>query len=285
MPDAVFIGPAAVPPLLIATAVAVTAGGIFLHFFIRSGFPREAEWLTNRATTAFLAGLLTWKLWPLLRWWDAIRDQPAILLRIPGGTSGTVAGLIVASAIILPGMVRVRTRVRPALFTLLVGVVTFFFSVAVLQTVSGSPDHRAVTDARSILTSLEYLQPDIPGALPSKREVPLVLTFWATWCAPCAAELPIKDAFYRAYGGEIDYIAVNLIRTESSRAAVADFVARNGMQYPVALDTNGEVRARFGVRGTPTTVVIDSDGEIIARRLGPASLDWLERSVAVLLER
>lgn len=287
MPDAVSIGPLALPPLLPGVLLAFLAAHLVLRYVLpRGGMAAEAAWIRDRLPTALFAGFIAWKLWPLLRWYEAIMDQPSLLLRMPGGSGGIAAGAVLALVILIPGLRAERTRMRPLFMTVGVAATVFAFSLGVLQAMPGDQARLEFFDGQVAESGVELLvvsgvteQKDLPiSSFLEPGDTPLVLTFWATWCAPCAAELPIKEDFLRRHEGRVRYAAVNLLRSEPSRSDVAHFVRDHRMSYPVLLDTSGRLATLFGVRGTPTTVVIDSSGTVVARWMGPSSLDRLERA-------
>jgi hypothetical protein len=92
--------------------------------------------------------------------------------------------------------------------------------------------------------------------------------------------LPVKKRFYVENMDDVRFVSVNMTRTEHSLATVRSFVADHGVDYPVALDGDGDLTNRFAVRGTPTTLIIAPDGSVTARWTGPTSLDRLERATA-----
>jgi thiol-disulfide isomerase/thioredoxin len=99
-----------------------------------------------------------------------------------------------------------------------------------------------------------------------------VVNFWATWCAPCVAEMPSLERLHRALPGQ--GLVVIGISVDESEADVREFVARAGLHFPVLRDPGGRGAARvFGVEGYPTTFVIDAAGVVRERYLGPARWD------------
>lgn len=94
----------------------------------------------------------------------------------------------------------------------------------------------------------------------------VLVNFWATWCAPCRAEIPDIEAAYQAH--KDDGFVVLGISTDESRQVVEPFVAELDMTYPVLLDERGEVMNEYRVRGLPMSLLVDREGIIRARHLG-----------------
>lgn len=98
-------------------------------------------------------------------------------------------------------------------------------------------------------------------AVYQKNPVTLV-NFWATWCPPCRREIPEFNRIYQEYQAKgLEILAVNTW-DDSSLEQIKEFVEQAEMKFPVLLDAEGKVVNRYGVRGVPTTVVIDQTGRI-----------------------
>jgi len=90
--------------------------------------------------------------------------------------------------------------------------------------------------------------------------------FWASWCGPCRQSFPWMNEMlskYQAQGFEI--IAVNL---DAARADADDFLAANPASFTVALDPQATMPPQYGVKGMPTSYLIDGNGEIILQHTG-----------------
>lgn len=116
------------------------------------------------------------------------------------------------------------------------------------------------------------------------RGQPVVVNLWASWCSPCKAEMPALQRVYQdTRAGGLQVLAVNMSSQDSIRA-VQDFVAENGLQFPVPLDERGEVARLYQMRALPSTYFIDSQG-IIQQVIfgGPMSEATIRASVQALL--
>jgi thiol-disulfide isomerase/thioredoxin len=104
------------------------------------------------------------------------------------------------------------------------------------------------------------------------RGRPVMLNFWATWCPPCRAEMP--DIVHQADQDEdLVVIAVNV---QEDLDSVRAFAEEFGMRMPVARDTEGRLRDLFQVRGMPTSIFIDRDGDISSIWAGLLNAERLE---------
>ncbi len=104
----------------------------------------------------------------------------------------------------------------------------------------------------------------------------VLLNFWATWCGPCLDEMPVlrkvQDQWWEKG------LVVLLINMGESASRVRGFVKRYALSFPMLLDPNTELFVKLDVRTLPTSLLIDSDGTIVARKVGAfLSTEDLER--------
>ena len=109
----------------------------------------------------------------------------------------------------------------------------------------------------------------------------LILDFWATWCPPCRAEIPGFIELQNEYG-EKGLVVVGVLLDEKEPARVKQFMKEFGINYPVVIGTFN-IMEYFGGMGMPSTFVINRSGKIVARHIGFASKETLEREIAPLL--
>lgn len=101
----------------------------------------------------------------------------------------------------------------------------------------------------------------------------VVISFWATWCAPCLQELPFMQGFYEAHDGNLVVLAITTDGPDTI-SEVRNIVRRNRWTMPILLDLDGGVMAQLNPRGTqPFTMFIDRQGRLAHSHEGFASGD------------
>jgi cytochrome c biogenesis protein CcmG, thiol:disulfide interchange protein DsbE len=87
------------------------------------------------------------------------------------------------------------------------------------------------------------------------------LDFWASWCGPCQKSFPWMNAMQAKYAAQgLQVLAINL---DAKRADADEFLARNPAQFALAFDAQGDSAKRLGVKGMPTSVLLDADGKVL----------------------
>jgi peroxiredoxin len=98
------------------------------------------------------------------------------------------------------------------------------------------------------------------------------LNIWATWCPPCLKEMPaMKSLYQRLKGREFEMLAVSIDR--EGEKVIRPFVAKYGLTFPVLLDPDSKTYRLYGLTGIPETFLIDKNGVILYRIIGPEN--WM----------
>jgi peroxiredoxin len=121
-------------------------------------------------------------------------------------------------------------------------------------------------------------------AIAPPRSKVVLVNFWATDCPICVREMPDLVETYEKYRGRgLELVAVAMRHDPPSH--VTRFAEANRLPFKVALDSLGEHAKAFGgVRGTPTTFVIDRHGNIAERIVGRPDFDQLNARIEKLLD-
>lgn len=101
--------------------------------------------------------------------------------------------------------------------------------------------------------------------LGSLRGKAVVVNFWASWCTPCRAEMPLLQASYSAHHGSVAFVGVDVNDTGSAAQA---FLAQVHVSYPVVSDPHGLLVNGYGLEGLPTTEFISPSGVLLGHHLG-----------------
>ncbi len=117
------------------------------------------------------------------------------------------------------------------------------------------------------------------------RGSPVLVNLWTSWCPPCRAEMPAMQKAYEAYKDQgFEILAVNATNQDSRQAAI-DFADQYGLNFPILLDTDGEVSRLYQLRSLPTSFFIDRNGIIQEVVIGgPMSEALLRTRVQQLME-
>lgn len=110
------------------------------------------------------------------------------------------------------------------------------------------------------------------------RGRPVLINFWATWCAPCRTEMPELDAVARERGPE--RLRVLLVDFQEDPQEVQRYVDTLGLSLVPLLDRDGAVARAYRVGGLPTSFFVDSAGGVRHIQIGPMTRRLIEARLA-----
>ena len=106
------------------------------------------------------------------------------------------------------------------------------------------------------------------------------INFWTTWCLACVIEMPSMEKLHQKFKDK-DFVMV-AINLQESASRVKQFYKEYKLTFTTLLDTTGDVGAGLGIRSIPTTYILDKNGRIIGKALGPR--EWEGKKSIALFE-
>lgn len=113
------------------------------------------------------------------------------------------------------------------------------------------------------------------------RGTPVVLNFWASWCAACRTEHPYLLRAWRQYGGQVRFLGVLF---EDSAASAEDTMRQLGGGWSTMRDPDQSIAIGYGVAGPPETFFIDRHGVVRRKVVGPLTAAGLRLGIRTILE-
>ncbi len=109
----------------------------------------------------------------------------------------------------------------------------------------------------------------------------LLVNYWATWCSPCVAEMPSLDRLEAALGGA-DFAVLPIASDRAGLRVVEPFYAKAELKrLPIYLDQDMKFTRGSGVRGLPTTLIVDRGGREVGRMEGDAAWDSVDAQALI----
>ena len=124
-----------------------------------------------------------------------------------------------------------------------------------------------------------FLLEDMDGrrhALQDYRGKVVLINFWATWCPPCVKEMPSLERLYRQLSDQ-PFVVLAINQWENSDHVFA-FMGQIDLfpSFPILFDPDSSVSEAFGVKGLPTSFLLDADGRVVYRAVGGREFDHPE---------
>ena len=124
-------------------------------------------------------------------------------------------------------------------------------------------------------TAPDFSLPDLQGKsqrLSDYRGKVIFLNFWATWCKPCKEEMPSMQVLWDNLKKEdFAMLAISMDRVTTTKE-IPPFVENLKLTFPILTDSWGQTDKRYKLMGVPETYIIDQDGVLREKVIGPR--DW-----------
>ncbi len=177
-----------------------------------------------------------------------------------------------------------RSAMRRYLPLTVAGLIVVGFAIALIISVSGGSsktpsdvtkldpnaqqppelaDTNDVTGTR--LPNISYVAFDGSTKDLVPNDKPLLINVWSSTCVPCVTEMPALEKVWQANRGDIDVLGLDYLEPPELGQAMAD---RTGVTYPLGRDVNGSILRSLGGIGLPYTVLVASNGTILATHSG-----------------
>ena len=126
---------------------------------------------------------------------------------------------------------------------------------------SQAPDFHAINLATGDTVSLADYRGEV-----------VLLNLWATWCAPCRHEMPSMERLHAELADDgLKIVAVSVDQIGSD--GVLAFAEELGLTFDILHDQSGETEVKYQTTGLPETVILDRDGKIVHKAIGPVEWD------------
>ncbi|MDI6640928.1 MAG: TlpA disulfide reductase family protein [Elusimicrobiota bacterium] len=126
----------------------------------------------------------------------------------------------------------------------------------------------------------DFTLPKLTGktlTLSELRGKVIILDFWATWCPPCRAEIPFFVELQNEYKEQLAIVGVCLDRDD--RDNIKKFIEKIGINYPIVMGDPKVVKDYGGIKGIPTTFIIDKNGNIRETIIGYRPKEVFENEI------
>ncbi|RKX77276.1 MAG: hypothetical protein DRP60_06630 [Spirochaetes bacterium] len=271
--DTVSLGPLSVPVILLLSVLIAAAAFITGSVLLR-GDKKNLSLFSDLLFAPVLPFLLVWKLSLLVTDARDVFINPGLFLYSSGGLLNVLIGVTAGAAWLSYRWIKVKPPglVKRALIRAL-------GTAAVLGLAAGGYFLLAEVEAKErrrlpIVTFTD--ENGLPWDISESEGSTVVLNFWASWCPPCRAEMPMLDRLQSDPKlNNVVFYAVNAARTEKNPGDGSVWMESNGIELPLLFDNTGQGMNVYKITGLPTTIIIDAHGQVVERKTGAVSRSWL----------
>ena len=124
------------------------------------------------------------------------------------------------------------------------------------------------------LPAPDFILPGLNGELISLSEFKgnvVLVNIWATWCPPCVYEMPSMEKLHQQFKNEKFKILAISIDSQGAKA-VAPFMKNHNLTFQALIDPAGTIRTSYGINSIPQSFIIDKQGHLLKKIIGP--IDW-----------
>ena len=132
----------------------------------------------------------------------------------------------------------------------------------------------------------DFHLPDLEGKtrqLSDYRGKVVFLNFWATWCKPCKEEMPSMEILWENFKTE-DFVMLGVSMDRvTTKKDIPSFIESMSLTFPILMDSWGQTDMRYKLMGVPETYIIDQNGILREKVIGPR--DWtLKESLVTIVQ-
>lgn len=165
-------------------------------------------------------------------------------------------------------------RTRLLLSTIAIAAIAALIVFGLASSKSGADGRKAPALPRERLAGPPVT---LEGLLASGRGRPSLITFWASWCGPCAREAAALERFAQSAAGQGRLVGVDW---SDALSGARSFITEHRWTFPVLRDAEGTVGNDYRLTVLPTTFVLDATGRIRAVLRGPQTQSTLTQAMA-----